>query len=82
MKLLVCFLLFAATACTHVYAVEKEASDLVTKKQAVELALDNYAGRTLKITENTDSYVVRILQNDGHVVDIRVDKKTGTVKKD
>ncbi|MFC3034642.1 PepSY domain-containing protein [Pseudoalteromonas fenneropenaei] len=56
--------------------------DAITKKQAVELALKEYKGRTLKISDHNDYYVVRILQDDGRVIDVQVDKKTGEVRKD
>lgn len=54
----------------------------ISKKKAVELAKKNEDGKTLKITDQNDIYTVRILKNDGHVVDVHVNKKTGKVKKD
>ncbi|ASD66780.1 MULTISPECIES: PepSY domain-containing protein [Pseudoalteromonas] len=54
----------------------------ITKKEAVSLALDKYAGRTLKISEENQFFVVRILQPDGRIVDLKVNKKTGEVNKD
>ncbi|RXF06766.1 PepSY domain-containing protein [Pseudoalteromonas sp. PS5] len=54
----------------------------ITKKEAVSLALDKYAGRTLKISQESQFFVVRILQPDGRIVDIKVNKKTGEVNKD
>lgn len=54
----------------------------ISKKQAVELAKKNEDGKTLKITDQNNTYTVRILKNDGHVVDVHVNKKTGKVKKD
>jgi uncharacterized membrane protein YkoI len=57
-------------------------SNTVSKKQAVELALKEYSGRTLKITDQGTYYVVRILRDNGRVLDVQVDKKTGAVRKD
>jgi uncharacterized membrane protein YkoI len=54
----------------------------INKKQAISLALAEYTGKTLKVTENKDFYIVRILQKDGRIIDLKVDKKTGKVKKD
>jgi uncharacterized membrane protein YkoI len=54
----------------------------IDKKQAISLALAEYAGKTLKVSETKDYFVVRILQKDGRIIDLQVDKKTGKVKKD
>ena len=54
----------------------------ISKKKAVILAKKTIGGKTLKITEKTDFYTVRILKSDGHVVDLHINKKTGEVKKD
>lgn len=54
----------------------------ISKKKAVILAKQNTDGTTLKITEETLFYTVRILKADGHVVDLKINKKTGEVKKD
>ncbi|CAM4145640.1 PepSY domain-containing protein [Pseudoalteromonas byunsanensis] len=81
MRLSVCSLLFICLTCTQVLG-QTPKSKPISKRQAVELALAECQGRTLKITEQSDDYIVRILRDDGRVVDIRVDKKTGTVKKD
>ena len=54
----------------------------IDKKQAITLALAKYSGKTLKVSEENTYFVVRILQQDGRIVDLKVDKKTGKVKKD
>lgn len=54
----------------------------ISKQDAVILAKKTINGKTLKITEKTDYYTVRILKSDGHVVDLQVNKKTGEVKKE
>ncbi|MBD1581653.1 PepSY domain-containing protein [Pseudoalteromonas sp. S16_S37] len=81
MRLSVCFLIFVCLCCTQIVNAT-DAGKNIDKKQAIELALAQYQGRTLKITEQSDSFVVRILQTDGRVIDIHVDKKTGAVTKD
>lgn len=54
----------------------------VSKKKAVILAKQTIDGTTLKISEETLFFTVRILKADGHVVDLKINKKTGEVKKD
>ncbi|MBH0056560.1 PepSY domain-containing protein [Pseudoalteromonas sp. SWXJZ94C] len=69
---------FAQASTTTTQTVQAE----VNKKKAVILAKETIGGKTLKITEKTDFYTVRILKSDGHVVDLHINKKTGEVKKD
>ena len=54
----------------------------ISKKKAVILAKQTTDGTTLKISEETQFYTVRILKADGHVVDLKINKETGEVKKD
>ncbi|WP_440055856.1 PepSY domain-containing protein [Pseudoalteromonas sp. T1lg65] len=54
----------------------------ISKKEAVALALDKYSGKTLKISEQGENFIIRILQSDGRVIDLKVNKKTGKVEKD
>ena len=54
----------------------------ISKKKAVILAKQTTDGTTLKISEETQFYTVRMLKADGHVVDLKINKKTGEVKKD
>ncbi|MBQ4800998.1 PepSY domain-containing protein [Pseudoalteromonas sp. MMG006] len=69
---------FAQAATTSTKTAKAE----VSKKKAVILAKQSIDGKTLKITDKTDFYTVRILKSDGHVVDLHINKKTGEVKKD
>ncbi|MBB1385700.1 hypothetical protein H5119_09125 [Pseudoalteromonas sp. SG45-5] len=79
-------LCFIASASVSNFAqattAEKTSHAEVDKKKAVILAKQTIDGKTLKITEKTDFYTVRILKSDGHVVDLHINKKTGEVKKD
>ncbi|QTL34513.1 PepSY domain-containing protein [Pseudoalteromonas viridis] len=61
-------------------ATEKQ--DTISKKQAVKLATDKYSGKTLKISKQGEYYVVRILLDDGRIIDLKVHQVTGEVKKD
>ncbi len=47
----------------------------ISKKKAVILAKQTTDGTTLKISEETQFYTVRILKADGHVVDLKINKK-------
>ncbi|WP_372761508.1 PepSY domain-containing protein [Pseudoalteromonas sp.] len=62
--------------------VTKAGKTEISKKKAVTLAKQTTDGKTLKITERINFYTVRILKTDGHVVDLKINKKTGEVKKD
>jgi uncharacterized membrane protein YkoI len=62
--------------------VTKVSKTEISKKKAVTLAKQTTDGKTLKITERINFYTVRILKTDGHVVDLKINKKTGEVKKD
>ncbi|MBQ4849828.1 PepSY domain-containing protein [Pseudoalteromonas sp. MMG012] len=80
MRLIVClFLSGLLLLSSNASSAEKQT---ITKKQAVELALTDFSGRTLKITEQGDYFIVRILQSNGRIVDLKVNKVTGEVKKD
>ncbi|MBQ4811045.1 hypothetical protein A7985_00860 [Pseudoalteromonas luteoviolacea] len=60
----------------------KNTQDTISKKEAVQLATTKQPGKTLKISLEGDYYVVRILQSDGRIIDVKVHKVTGEVKKD
>lgn len=79
---LVAFALLCSVYSNNSVAEPHVKKAAISKKQAVELAKKNEDGKTLKITDQNDIYTVRILKNDGHVVDVHVNKKTGKVKKD
>lgn len=76
------FALLCSVYSNNSFAAPQVTKAEISKKQAVELAKKNEDGKTLKITDQNDIYTVRILKNDGHVVDVHVNKKTGKVKKD
>ncbi|KTF18029.1 PepSY domain-containing protein [Pseudoalteromonas sp. H105] len=81
------FSLVFSSSLIFVYSGNSYAKDAtkkaeISKKQAVVIAKKLENGKTLKITDQNDIYTVRILKNNGHVVDVHVNKKTGEVKKD
>jgi uncharacterized membrane protein YkoI len=82
MRTIICIALLLITLTLSPFAVGDSDSNTVSKKQAVELALKEYSGKTLKITDQGSYYVIRILRDNGRVLDVQVDKKTGAVRKD
>jgi uncharacterized membrane protein YkoI len=82
MRTFICFALLLVAITLSPLALSESESDTINKKQAVELALKEYSGRTLKITDQGTYYVIRILRDNGRVLDVQVDKKTGAVRKD
>ncbi|MEM0514368.1 PepSY domain-containing protein [Pseudoalteromonas sp. YIC-827] len=55
---------------------------VIDKKQAVTIAKEAENGKVLKISEQKDKFVVRILNPKGRVIDIIVSKRTGQVEKE
>ncbi|MCH8537938.1 MAG: hypothetical protein LAT66_09225 [Alkalimonas sp.] len=54
----------------------------IDKEQAAELALQRYPGRVLNVKTESQHYRVRVLQHDGRVVTLLVDRRTGRITKD
>ncbi|MDP4536399.1 hypothetical protein Q3O60_09390 [Alkalimonas collagenimarina] len=54
----------------------------IDKEQAAELALQQYPGRVLNVKTESQHYRVRVLQRDGRVVTLLVDRRTGRLTKD
>ena len=54
----------------------------IDKKQAVAIAKEAENGKVLKISEQREKFIVRILKPKGRVVDVSVSKRTGQVEKE
>lgn len=54
----------------------------VDKEQAAELALKQHPGRVLSVKTESQHHRVRVLQRDGRVVTLKVDRRTGRLTKD
>lgn len=54
----------------------------VGKRQAMQIVKNEYPGQVLKVKEKESHFKVRVLQPKGHVVDLKVNKADGKVKKD
>lgn len=67
---------------THLYAappvepVVKSAakSTSIGKRQAVQIVKKEYPGQVLKVKEKDSHFKVRVLQSQGHVIDLNVNK--------
>ncbi|MFY8273310.1 PepSY domain-containing protein [Pseudoalteromonas sp. SSDWG2] len=68
-----------ALCIPNAYSQDSKAID---KKQAVAIAKQKEDGKVLKITEQKDTFIVRILKPKGRVIDIIVSKHTGQVEKE
>ncbi|ATC98431.1 MULTISPECIES: PepSY domain-containing protein [Pseudoalteromonas] len=53
----------------------------LTKRRAAKKVSQSYPGKILSVKENTHYYKVRMLQPKGKVVDFKVNKSNGQVKK-
>ncbi|MFT4926779.1 MAG: putative membrane protein YkoI [Phenylobacterium sp.] len=53
----------------------------VDKNQALNAVKRKYPGKVIKITNAKNHYQVRLLQKNGRVVNVNVDKKSGKIVK-
>lgn len=51
----------------------------VSKNKAVSTATAKYPGKVVKISGGSKFYRVRVLQKNGRVVTVKIDKKTGRI---
>ncbi|MBQ4835454.1 MULTISPECIES: PepSY domain-containing protein [Pseudoalteromonas] len=82
MQLPLCFAMFIFVCSLIFTQAHATPQDTISKKEAVQLATTKQPGKTLKISLEGDYFVVRILQSDGRIIDVKVHKVTGEVKKD
>ncbi len=76
-------ILVILTLCFSMSVNAKKHKDkTLGKKQAVKLVTNKYPGKVLKIKSLQHNYKVRVLQKKGRVLDVTVNKKNGTIKKD
>lgn len=94
-SLISCFVLFSAHASTesgsNVKTFPQNAASNnalknvntlgLTKRSAAKKVSQTYPGKILSVKENTHYYKVRMLQPKGKVVDFKVNKSSGQVKK-
>lgn len=53
----------------------------LSRGKAVKAAVARYPGKVVKISDGKKHYQIRILQKNGRVVIVKVDKKSGAVSK-
>ncbi|MCC5451147.1 hypothetical protein LMJ53_05305 [Rheinheimera sp. UJ51] len=54
----------------------------ITKETAAQLAQQRFPGRILKVRAESRQYRVRVMQDDGRVVNVIVDGRSGRVKRE
>ena len=54
----------------------------ITKETAAQLAQQRFPGRILKVRAESRQYRVRVMQEDGRVVNVIVDGRSGRVKRE
>ncbi len=77
---LCCSLILALSS--PLFAADKAQPAVTSKKQAIEIAQKQESGKVLKITEQNNTFTVRILKPKGRVIDVIINKKDGQIKKD
>ena len=73
--LLLCALLSLVMAST----AQARNGNGISRNSAVKTATSEYPGKVVKITGSNKFYQVRVLQKNGRVVTVKVDKKTGKI---
>ncbi|MBS3796471.1 MULTISPECIES: PepSY domain-containing protein [unclassified Pseudoalteromonas] len=81
LRLIAAILITFTLSISAAYAAPAPAK-VIDKKQAVTIAKEAENGKVLKISEQKDKFVVRILKPKGRVIDIIVSKRTGQVEKE
>lgn len=60
----------------------QQAGRTISKEAATQLAQQRYPGRVLKVHSEQRQYRVRVMQNDGRVVNVVVDGQNGRVTRE
>ena len=60
---------------------EASARGDLSRGDAVKAAVGKYPGKVVKISTQKQFFHIRVLQKNGRVITVKVNKKTGTVKK-
>lgn len=81
--LILASLLFSSAGTMPVYAEKVSGYVIGNAQQAARLVKAKYGGKVLKVqrtnTKGNPGYKVKILKDNGHVMSIKVDAKTGRV---
>ncbi|WP_018691145.1 PepSY domain-containing protein [Algicola sagamiensis] len=54
----------------------------IDKTEAVKKVSQAYPGKIVRVQSTGDGFRIRIIQKDGRVITLFVDKKTGAIQKD
>lgn len=75
--LLLSSVLFLLTATV----ADARSTKAISKNKAVATATSQYPGKVVKISGGKQFYQIRVLQKNGRVVTVKVDKKSGRILK-
>jgi uncharacterized membrane protein YkoI len=59
--------------------VEARSNKGVSKNKAVSTAVSKFPGKVVKVSGHSKFYQIRVLQKNGRVVTVKVDKLTGQI---
>lgn len=87
---LICFILFSTTLSLLNFAHGSNLSGAKTIKakqqlrvtnsqQAAQMARSRFGGKVLKVKNNQSNYRVKLIKDNGHIISVIVDAKTGRV---
>ncbi|MFT5161623.1 MAG: putative membrane protein YkoI [Alteromonadaceae bacterium] len=77
-KAIIAVLMICLFQVPHTWAAHGKG---INKSQAVNTVKRKYPGKIIKITNGSNHYQVRLLQKDGRVVNVKVDKNSGKIIK-
>ncbi len=75
---LLTLLCLSALNSSNVLGIDKPA---ISKSQAVQKAQQAVPGKVLKVEQSKHSYRIKMLQHNGRVKSVNIDKKSGSVSK-
>ncbi len=75
------FVLATNTIKTNSQAKQQTKPQLRVKssKQAAQMAKGRFGGKVLKVQKQKSGYRIKLIKNDGHIVSVYVDAKTGRI---
>ena len=81
---IICFVILLSLLPFHSTAAPEPQTkvDKMGKRQAVQIVKKEYPGKVLKVKDQDKHFRVRVLQTQGRVIDVKVNKADGKVKKD
>jgi uncharacterized membrane protein YkoI len=57
----------------------KQQLRVTSSQQAAQMAKSRFGGKVLKVKKQKSSYRIKLIKNNGHIISVSVDAKTGNV---